>query len=49
MVVYEFKNGSRLDIIAARASSRGKRKHGTSKKYFLFPRTKMINPIIVFL
>lgn len=28
MVRYQFKNGSTLDIIAAKQSSRGKRKHG---------------------
>jgi|GEM_PF-5493898 len=48
MVRYLFKNGSILDVMAGKATSRGKRKHGRSK-YFRLPRTNVIKVIIVIL
>ena len=35
-VKYVFKNGSELDILAARESSRGQRRNGGSQKFFSF-------------
>ena len=45
-VKYVFKNGSSIDILAARQSSRGQRRTGKINKMFLSLRTILSNPFI---
>lgn len=47
MVSYRFKNGSVLDIIAARQSSRGKRKHGGLIEEVILVDGTLLNEIII--
>ena len=47
MVSYQFKNGSVLDIIAARQSSRGKRKHGGLIEECILVDGTLLNEVII--
>lgn len=47
MVSYQFKNGSILDIIAARQSSRGKRKHGGLMEECILIDGTLLNEVII--
>ncbi len=47
MVAYAFKNGSVLDIIAARQSSRGKRKHGGLIEEAILVDGTLLNEVII--
>jgi hypothetical protein len=47
MVSYLFKNGSNLDIIAARQSSRGKRKHGGLMEECILIDGTLLNEVII--
>lgn len=46
-VTYEFKNGSKLDIIAARQTSRGKRKHGGLIEEAILVDGTLLNEVII--
>ena len=46
-VSYQFKNGSILDIIAARQSSRGKRKHGGLIEECILVDGTLLNEVII--
>ena len=47
MVSYRFKNDSNLDIIAARQSSRGKRKHGGLIEECILVDGTLLNEVII--
>ena len=46
-VIYKFKNGSQLDILAAKQSSRGKRKHGGLMEEVILIDGTVLNEIIL--